>query len=92
MTGERIQRLSISEETIGLMPNSLMHKLVYDKDGILDGSRSFAILAAEGRKHLVSFAVYTAELELDVVKAAFDFDQRDKNAMDTKDEIMALFR
>ena len=46
----------------------LHSKLVYEEDGVLNGSATFAALAEGG--HLLSYATYTAELELDIINAA----------------------
>ena len=68
---ESLAELSDEDDTmvaLGLPP-CLLPKLVVLKDGVLDGSRTFAALAGESRNHLVAYASYTAELELDIVNA-----------------------
>ena len=68
---DSLAKLSDEDDTMVALalPPCHLPKLVLLEDGVLDGSRTFAALAATGKCHLVAHAVYTAELELDIVNA-----------------------
>ena len=46
----------------------VMHEVA--GEWVLDGAATIAALASQGRRHLVTFGAYTAELELEVVSNA----------------------
>jgi len=68
---DSLAKLSDEHDTMVALAFHLCHlpKLVFLEDGVLDGSRTFAALAGTGTCHLVAHAIYTAELEFDIVNA-----------------------